>query len=745
MSYGRGSWDGPAGGKADSLHELVRRREGMAEWETRWRRLSRAARETFLDVMRGPARNQSDHAPSLFVPDGRIPSDTLDELTSAGFARVLEPHIGAKVRRVIAPASVYNFAHRVRTLRQLRPLSEGPPGLLFRFVSQAFPGETFFRFLAEVMTHAGIREVPRMDLAIERYITNYHWIDWVLGTLKDPLVHRALDLVRDSDRPIPLFELVRQVYEENPATARSAVDRLIVRLVLFEDLDHATFEIVVGLLPTVREGQRQADAALKRGRPPLSVCEQPHEIGPDGSPLVEDLRAVLLEIASEPPRVRQTGLLFQKEVERFRSALMPMPAWLARLLEWTTEGRLSQAIAWARVLELVHNFTEGTQLRIRITPKGEKWLASDLDQQYAPIYALASEPPKQYGYSSGHRRLFIAGPHESWSDYVSDAPFLGEDFAAKQTKSKDSFISQWTIHPADLLELRKHLDGALSAMKPDVLYRLESIAAHLAFGPHNPLNLGSDPTMVMVFRAGRPLPPLPEHREEAGRSLIEIFIRRRLIPLGCVRAAIDDEGKPCVARRPRLDAYFGREVPSSEMAPTADAAARVVVQPDFSVIVIGPNPAAAAELAPFCERTTGGAGQGAMILKLTRDSVVKAVGHGLEPDEVVARLRRHASNEVPANVLHEVKLWSTWVRRIIPTTMTVLQCPDRETADRVMSALRKQAERLNDTLVALDAERLTTADRTRLMSQGIVVEAPVGAGAERKSAAKRKKKRRAGR
>ena len=35
---------------------------------------------------------------------------------------------------------------------------------------------------------------------------------------------------------------------------------------------------------------------------------------------------------------------------------------------------------------------------------------------------------------------------------------------------------------------------------------------------------------------------------------------------------------------------------------------RVVVQPDFSVILIGLNPAPVAELAPFCERVKGRAG-----------------------------------------------------------------------------------------------------------------------------------------
>ncbi len=163
-------------------------------------------------------------------------------------------------------------------------------------------------------------------------------------------------------------------------------------------------------------------------------------------------------------------------------------------------------------------------------------------------------------------------------------------------------------------------------------------------------------------------------------------------------------------------------IAAEDMAPTAEGTAKVVIQPDFSVIMIGLNPAPAAELAPFCERTAQGSGQGAMVLKITRESVVKAVSQGLKPAEIVARLQRHASNEVPANVLREVREWSNWVRQFTSSTMTVLRCPDRDTADRVMAALRRQVERVNDTLVAVDQKKLTAAERNKLRSHGIIVQ-----------------------
>ena len=127
-----------------------------------------------------------------------------------------------------------------------------------------------------------------------------------------------------------------------------------------------------------------------------------------------------------------------------------------------------------------------------------------------------------------------------------------------------------------------------------------------------------------------------------------------------------------------------------------------------------------------------------MVLKITRDSVVKAVKYGLPPTEIVSRLERHASNGLPANVLRLVQEWSTWVRRVTPSTLIALRCPDSDTADRVMAAMKRQAERVNSTVVALDLKKLTIVERNKLQENGILVDAEPES---RESKSKARKKR----
>src|SRR5262249_6834016 len=152
---------------------------------------------------------------------------------------------------------------------------------------------------------------------------------------------------------------------------------------------------------------------------------------------------------------------------------------------------------------------------------------------------------------------------------AGDLGFLGERVTVLRVERGFRLSNSWDAKAEDHQALRTHLDQALAELKPGVFYRLDSVESHLAFAEHNPLNRGLAPDQVVVYWMSRTVPPLEEQREEAGRLLIDAFVRRRLIPLGCVRAAIDEEGRICIARQLRYDAYFGREVARADMTPTS--------------------------------------------------------------------------------------------------------------------------------------------------------------------------------
>ena len=295
---------------------------------------------------------------------------------------------------------------------------------------------------------------------------------------------------------------------------------------------------------------------------------------------------------------------------------------------------------------------------LRLSGKGRNWLTAGFEEQYARIYASITR-------STARKKLtdFDYDYHEDRYSF-GDSKFLGIPVSVGPLKAgTPQYYSYYDdIKPEQRDALRAALYKAFQALPVGEFHRWDSVLDHSAFGEHNPLTRGQDPSKLLITIDRRHVPRLPEHVEQAGKFVLDVLLRLRLLPLDAVRAAIDGEGKLCIARLSRLDGYFGRPYQADE--DHSLAATRVIVQPDFSVLVIGLDPSPAAEIAPFCERAGGQAGQGALTFKITRESVIRAASQGLSASAIVARLRKHASVDVPENVLREVEEWAGWVRLV---------------------------------------------------------------------------------
>jgi hypothetical protein len=703
------------------FHEKAFRREGLAEWDGRWHKLSSEARTAVLNTLKLPPRSVGPNSVRPCVSVESILPATLEELVASGFAEIGASRMIGPRDKVFTTEAATDFVIRVRSLQRHHLLGAEPPDLK-RYIDHGYFVSVALDALNSITRRAGIHEYLRLDDVLSRYVTGRHWPEWAVASVADPFAGRVLKAIEDADAPIPMVDLPAKVGDVAPDSVRTSLDRLISVMAVFEDLDPKTLDIVVGLLPSVREAMSKA--RLPRVRPELVEVRKPKEVGPDSSIVVDDLRAFLLETVSEPPLLRQDRSLYQKEVGRFVDAMGPIPAWLPHQVSRYAVDRESQALTWARSLGLVKERVEGSQTRLEISSKGSQWLASPLEEQYNSVFRVLNvqrSKKRRNSYDEEYENPALAqlGVYSYGSD---DQRFLGSNVVAIQrTKDKDLY-RYWEARPEDHKALRDSLDRAFSSLPEGVFFTLGSVLGHLAFGEANPLFLGLGRDEVQVYQSSVALPPIEERQEEVARQVMETFIRTRLIPLGCIQAAIDSDSHLSIARLPRLDAYFGRTVDAEKMAGVSAGETRVVVQPDFSIVIIGLNPAPAAELAPFCERPRKGGSAGAVVLNLTRESVVKAVAGGMAADQLVGRLKRLASNEVPPNVLRQVLDWAGWVRHVKASTKVLLRCPDAATADRVAGALKKRCERLNETVVALEVGRIGTAERNKLKDQGIILQ-----------------------
>lgn len=446
-----------------------------------------------------------------------------------------------------------------------------------------------------------------------------------------------------------------------------------------------------------------------RSRPSLQPCPAPVEPGPENGTDIPDLRAVLLELVADRARLRRNHSLFQKETERFESVLEPLPDWLREMYNLTPPRRRDIALYWAKRLQLTKEVTEGRGLWLEATETGRSWLTQLIQEQYARIYQCLRDRDRS------------DDPHHYWDHEFDDGWFLGAAVSSVPLwagqRNRDNWGARLTLE--DRQPLREALYAAFAELPIGVFHRFDNFAAHVCFGSHNPLLLGKRSDQVRVRVAGRILLPRGEPLYETGRHLLGQLVSNRLVSLGCLQAGCDADGELMIARRPRLDVYFGRPV-SPEPGGTGVPPV-VVVQPDFSVLVIGLDQSPLAELLPFCERVRERSGPGAATLRLTRASVVKGAVTGLPSAAMLERLQRHCNKPLPDNVAHEVREWADWVRAVSADPLLLFRCPDAAAADRIVAALGRSAEKLNETTVAFASTALPDAERRKLLEQGIVL------------------------
>lgn len=685
-------------------HEKAWKRSEATKWDARWHALSPRARQAFLTEVKPANKEGSATVPSTLAE--RIPPGILDELTAAGLVRV-EPAAGKKAAKVVALSDAYDFSARVRSMYRYNLLGKADRATLANYIKHAFfnQGESVIN---RVLADAKVEERCRLEDGLELYVTSKYWPGWAVGSSKAKAAGAVLEAIRKAPGPVPLAGLPGLVKGAKEDDVLAALEGLITSLAVFEDVKPATFDLVVGLLPEVREKLEAADRP--RARPPLVACEKPREFGPIGGLMVGDLRAFLLEVAGEPPRLRQDGGIFQKEEPRFLAALGPWPDWIYEALQADEEERVEDVYEHARAFKLVESEVDDRQVWLKLSGRGRKWLAAGIEDQYGTLYEeFRAYANKRDAYSYDYDSSF------------GDAKFFGIHvgvFEAK--KGRPAYYYEYRdIKPEQREALRAEVHRAFQELPVGVYHRWDSVLDHLAFEGHNPLLRVMNPDKAQIFLDQRPVPQLPERREEAGKRLLGGFLRARLLPFDAMKPAVDDQGRLCVARLPRSEGYFGK--PFDKGAESGPVATRVIIQPDFSVLVIGLDPAPAAELAPFCERTRGQFGHGAITFRITRDSVVRAVTQGLSGASIVARLRKFASVDVPENVLAEVREWAGWIRLVNVRPMTAVRCPDAEAVARVVSALGRKAERVGDTLVALNVPKLTSVERQKLQDQGIII------------------------
>ena len=655
----------------------------------------------------------------LQSPPGQMPADVPAEALpdhALGVLRAADVLTAADTagRRVKPTAPLgKSFFARFRSISVNRLLDAHATPM--RYVNENYVTYAATAAFDKVLQRRGLDGVGLGEL-VDKHMPTGYWGDWVAEYLaaaakkqRAAAAPDVLKVLREADGPVPLFDLPARV-GGRPEDVFHAVDGLTAYMAVVEGLDLATGRVVVGVPPAARAHWRKHQPRAAR---PMPAAVEVVAVAPYEGWAVPDLRSVLIGLAGNPARVKQDGAVYVKDVEQMAADLLGWPDWTSEETPSPFE-RAEQAVrraghaAWTEL----HSDRKTRQQALEVSAEGRRWLTLGAGEQALAALAAARGGGRDsaFGYNYG--------------TYALHDEFGIEVVALELGGSKPPNL--YNIRRVALEPFVRALRSAFELLPVGGFVPLGAFVDHVTAGPANPVLLGRTIDRVAVYHRHTRVAPVPPALADAGRDAMLGLAHKRLIPFGVLHAGRAADGSLCVARTGLLGRFFDpkAKVEATASAPVAEA--RVVVQPDFTVTVIGPNPTPAADLALFCERKAGPATPGLVQFTITRQAVVKAASRGLTAQEMLRRLDLHASTAVPANVRTEIRTWAGTVRYVQVEEMSVVRCRDAETAERVRGALGSSTERLGTTVVGVRGP-ITPALRLKLQQAGVFVgDAPVG-------------------
>jgi len=425
---------------------------------------------------------------------------------------------------------------------------------------------------------------------------------------------------------------------------------------LFADIDSKTMEVTLGVWPSAVP-EPVMDVPLPRNVVPEETFD-PHF-------LLDDLTAVLMSIALDPPPLRMDDdeLFAQKERDLAR-VLQPLPKWVDEAFDLDRELRASVAVSYLYSFELAEPVGEGyARKRLEVSDQGRAWL----------------------GLPAGDRlRVLVDGVLDRKQSVPAFARFSGAEIGATTDDFDiDTRVKPLPDIPAAMLRPFQDLGG-------NGFFPLEEIVEYGQMT--NPLLEIYRQDPGAWFRAdGTHLDRVDRKKlRKVWADELHAFVKSRLAPMGCVRVGRGKDG-PSLAITP-VGRYFLGQTKEWQ---TAAVGAQVIVQPNFDVTFLGDSPAAEIEIARFAERR----GRTGVLLQITKKSIVAAAMKGLTAQQVLEILERVCTREVPANVRREIQGWFAQCRDVKLDSVQVIRCPDRETAARVMGLAKEMVTPLTETVL----------------------------------------------
>ncbi len=684
-----------------------------------WDALPRSARETFLDNLQ-----PTPITPKALGTDGRV-------LAEAGYA---EP--GPEQPKVRLPKRYVPVRDMLRSLRANPAPSDQDPFARDNYLDSQFDSAEIaaFRprdrgsmrlfnlssfdtitwneeFLACEDHHAwecehGLlprRGAPRVVMA------NPYFPSGEVFALTKSIWH----WLSHSPGPQHLQDLLDQFQQHSLAQLAAALRGGVRYLILFPVVDPKTLRLRVGLLSRVLRWLQREPVSMPG---PVDVPD------PFQAPyLIADMRQLLALCQAEPPRLRtDDGGLYVRTSRSLLERATPVPPEFADLSPSNDQDRMECAKEFLLQLGLARtDHTTGRNQRLVITSSGRAWLGREEKAQLVSVIDFVRDglvSPDTPAPARKHASRGAFTDDSLLDDSLRDDGLRDDDFL------DDDFMDDWCEEEPQLLLPPLAQEKLRAALAPARGPSFRPLPDYLAYAAEDlcPLSGNSDEDEVLLDIFAWPFHThgLGKDRVSAvWREILQNVLRRLLFPLGGIELARLADHR-LAFRITAIGEFILRW--RSDFDYGSLRRADIIVQPNFEIVFLSPSALAAGTISRFAEQVGRNARSGARtgartgarsgarsgartgtLFKITRSSIFAAAATGSTRQDVLTALRELSAKPLPANVTTEIEGWFAQCRRVRIAAAVIIECPDEDTARRVLAAGKNLVRPLGDRIVEL--------------------------------------------
>ncbi|MCP5021132.1 MAG: hypothetical protein GY930_05085 [bacterium] len=484
-----------------------------------------------------------------------------------------------------------------------------------------------------------------------------------------------IKLLWDNKAPMSFLELIASKGRTSISRLGEAIWAGLRYGLVFADLDEESLPRI-GLHPEIY--------ARDNFKPlPGPKVVQPTETGPLAY-CIGDLIQVLV-FCSEPRRLRTSdNSLFAKVQNELAATLIPFPVWDSNACD--SDGRAESARWFGQGAGFLKVLGEGSKnLRLETSTAGHNWIslsAAKRAQEF--LRPLRAETDSGDSYQYGYDSLLDLPTHAQVvaAFELAKEPVLLDEFMAHQTKSANPLLT------------------------------MDLTGQHARY--HQPIT--------------------QTHLEKAWRARLEHCLYNLLLPFGGILGG-HLAGQKTIEFTP-IGRYLLNVTDGFEW-PEEMESSSIVIQPDFEVLFLSPNPALEALMTRYAERI--GTGLGALF-RLTKASIQAAARAQQSADDIRTALIEASGKPLPKNVALEIETWHDQVIHMSWRPAQLLHCPDETTALRILSASKGKLELLGpQTLALFDGKKRTSLTNT-LRKAGIFLDVPDEPATRKKSRRRRSRR-----